>query len=283
MDFKAIDTPDKAYWLGFILTRGIVWDRKHSLHLNLRSTHLEHLETLRSILGVEDEEIIRGKNICSFNLYDQDLLWDLSWWGVGACKGQVKAFDFKQVPDHLFRHLLRGVLESSAYLYRTTTAIMTVNNAYGAMLNYLIDTALRLYGIRMQIHQSRSSRNGGHSMRLVGRLNLLRLRAVVYDEPGFFFPARKRQWEEVVADTMVRAGYGVLPERDMETLQQMLARFSRKKIARMAGVSEVVVTRILRGNKQYVEEMTARHVSTLCGTFRAFKAFEEATRESFRA
>lgn len=127
--FETIDTPEKAYWLGFLYTDGYVttgcrWG------VELSITDYEHLEKLNKAL---DSNIVirtrtrkaksyRGYDIkevtnCSLMYKNKKMYEDLVSKGVLPNKTHTLQFPSESiVPKHLLKHFIRGLFDGDGSL-----------------------------------------------------------------------------------------------------------------------------------------------------------------------
>jgi transposase-like protein len=124
--FRDIDTPEKAYWLGFITADGtIVGIRPGNLRVEvtLKGSDSEHLENLnrftsntRDLKHYEAETISEGvRPYARFVVSNRAVVADLLRGGVHPNKtGREKPWDG---PEHLMRHYWRGVIDGDGSIY----------------------------------------------------------------------------------------------------------------------------------------------------------------------
>jgi hypothetical protein len=115
--FDVIDTPDKAYWLGFISGDGYVREDRGVLLVRLAETDVGHLRKLGVALGSSAPlRLIRGSTKAPGNLYAG--LWAHSMPLVRALAshGAVQAKSLILQPwsgsEHLMRHYWRGLIDA---------------------------------------------------------------------------------------------------------------------------------------------------------------------------
>lgn len=118
--FENIDTPNKAYWLGFIAADGCIKERSNAyiLSVGLGQKDIGHLEKLKNELEYE------GKIVTETQLHSKTkkyyttvylkisrtvLCEDLINQGVGRDKS--KNLELPNLSDDLMRHYLRGLID----------------------------------------------------------------------------------------------------------------------------------------------------------------------------
>lgn len=124
--FKIIDTPEKAYWLGFLYADGSVNKITNTLRINLSTTDEEHLIKFKNFLEAEKTEIKRndkienGKTyeISYFQISDEELINDLINKGCIPNKTYSLSFpDQKILPKELSFHFIRGFFDGDGSIY----------------------------------------------------------------------------------------------------------------------------------------------------------------------
>lgn len=122
--FDIIDTPDKAYWLGFIAGDGYVRVDRGVLIVRLAGADEGHLRKLSVALGSSAPlRLMRGSTKAPDNLYaglwahSMPLVRALASHGVGQAKSL--ALEPWTGPDHLMRHYWRGLVDADGTLMVT--------------------------------------------------------------------------------------------------------------------------------------------------------------------
>jgi hypothetical protein len=113
--FKTIDTPEKAYWLGFIYADGNVYlnkkNSKSAFQISLANIDREHLEKLKTAIKSE-HPIYKDKNCVKFIINNIELCDDLMSLGVLPKKSLTTVFpSCDQVPQHFLSYFIRGYFD----------------------------------------------------------------------------------------------------------------------------------------------------------------------------
>lgn len=139
--FEIIDTEEKAYWLGFLFADGYNHETKTCVALRLQAADKDILEKYKTFLGtnapiytlkrVTDVNKLH-KEYCEVNICSPIFSEHLAKWG---CK-QGKTFNlhFPNIPEHLYRHFIRGFFDGDGCL-----SVRDRNNRrkkYGTSMNY---------------------------------------------------------------------------------------------------------------------------------------------------
>ena len=121
--FHNIDTPEKAYWLGFLMADGyITTDNK--VRLNLKKDDEDHLKKFLKALNATNHTIkystktekdkVYYQAYCSIG--DQTLVEDLSALGCVNAKSYILQFPKDKIPSSLYSHFIRGYFDGDGSL-----------------------------------------------------------------------------------------------------------------------------------------------------------------------
>lgn len=126
--FHNIDTPEKAYWLGFLYADGGLNEKKHEIRINLKSDDSFHLTKFLFALHAltypinQQFKILGDKSfpISYIQMVDHQMINDLINKGCTPNKTfTVKFPTEEQVPKHLLSHFIRGVFDGDGTLSKT--------------------------------------------------------------------------------------------------------------------------------------------------------------------
>lgn len=116
--FQKIDTPDKAYWLGFINADGHVWD--DGLVIGLAAKDLTHLELFKTKIKSNHKiRYIKNTNANVMSLYSRALVQDLR--NLGLQKQKSKTQIFPKIDSHLNNSLIRGLLDGDGSITKRSS------------------------------------------------------------------------------------------------------------------------------------------------------------------
>lgn len=127
--FHVIDTPEKAYWLGFMYADGYVNEDRNFIRINLKADDEAHLKKFLFCLQaigfpIQQQSKVMDGNIfyqSYINIVDHQLVKDL----VDKGCFQIKTFDIKYpdesiVPKCLQSHFIRGLMDADGCITYTT-------------------------------------------------------------------------------------------------------------------------------------------------------------------
>jgi hypothetical protein len=118
--FEVIDTPIKAYWLGFLMADGSVGKNHRYVTSELQFRDMNHLELLRqdieftgpvSIYQHFDKRTKKTYKSARIMLCSHKLVGSLIAKGWYEFKKQGDLRIFKYIPSHLINHLMRGLFD----------------------------------------------------------------------------------------------------------------------------------------------------------------------------
>lgn len=120
--FNKIDTPEKAYWLGFLYADGCVNSKNSEISLQLIDK--EHCEKLKMALGavnhkittVHDKRFENAKTLYGFQIKDKQLHSDLIKWGCVSQKTD-KINKIPNIPRDFVSHFIRGYFDGDGSLH----------------------------------------------------------------------------------------------------------------------------------------------------------------------
>jgi hypothetical protein len=126
--FNQIDSPEKAYWLGFLAADGCVnyrkdkYKTKNEIILTLSSKDKEHLEIFRTDLQIQNEIHERCADTsfkeqtksATIRFSSPKICTDLISLGVGPNKSQT--LEVSNIETSLLRHYWRGMVDGDGYI-----------------------------------------------------------------------------------------------------------------------------------------------------------------------
>lgn len=119
--FENIDSPEKAYWLGFICGDGCVDQSFEFVRIKLSSVDTEHLVKLR--LALRSNYSIKtkihktnygNKEMSSLTICSKKLCKDLN--KLGCTPNKSNTLLFPDIDDKLNLHFIRGLIDADGYI-----------------------------------------------------------------------------------------------------------------------------------------------------------------------
>jgi len=123
--FENIDSEEKAYWLGFILADGSIFNNR--LKIGLAIKDINHLEKFKKFLNSSNKiycyKVGNGANnkkseCCEIVITNKKIVEDLGKLGIGPNK--THTVEIPQIKEELMSHLIRGIWDGDgSVLFRT--------------------------------------------------------------------------------------------------------------------------------------------------------------------
>ena len=201
--FEKIDTPLKAYFLGFIYADGWIVYRPENYNyefgMELQSSDVYVLEKLNYELGNQNiisnkpphEGVICGKtihigSIDSLRVYSKQLVESLMKNGIETNKSQKDTYPI--VKEEFFFDFLRGYIDGDGCFYGDKNyTYMHITSASIAPLQYLKDK-LESYNIETKIYSENEKK---HRLMCINTKEMKKLVGRLYYEDGLFCLSRK--------------------------------------------------------------------------------------------
>lgn len=143
--FNLINTPEKAYWLGFMYADGCVHSTNYEISINI--TDLEHVEKFKNAIGAINHKITTTKKaygdmknpkpLYQFSIKDKQLHNDLIKWGCVPQKS-LKLKKIPNIPRDYISHFIRGFFDGDGsihYLKGTNNYRISFTNGSSDFLN----------------------------------------------------------------------------------------------------------------------------------------------------
>jgi len=112
--FEAIDTPEKAYFLGFIFADGCLIDdpKKYRYKLNIK-IHNKDEDILEKFISLLDSEVkiwkSKNRDISEIGFSSKKIINDLK--NIGLHQNKTYTIDYPKIDEKLERHFLRGYFD----------------------------------------------------------------------------------------------------------------------------------------------------------------------------
>ena len=123
------ETPEVAYWAGFLMADGGVARNRTSfvISLSLSTDDLDHLLKFRDFIGKRDDPGTMPQDMRRVAVGSKRLGDDLARWGVIPNKTYVGSIP-SDIPQELIPHYIRGLIDGDGgiYIYRYTWTSWTI-------------------------------------------------------------------------------------------------------------------------------------------------------------
>lgn len=195
--FSKIDSPSKAYILGFIYADGCVFQNKKGsgCSIYIHPKDVEIINFIRSELT--DKPIYTTKHgLVGLTLYSSRLVNDLISLGVFVAKSLILNFPTEnQVPKHLLNHFIRGVFDGdgsvSFSLGKPNAKFCGSKNFIKGLHSFLLNFS----NIKSNIFDSKKN---CFYLSFQSKDSFRRLFQFLYVEDGFFLSRKKKKFIETL-------------------------------------------------------------------------------------
>lgn len=113
--FANIDTPEKAYWIGWIISDGAITNdpekTKYQLELTIKKEDEKILYLLQNDLKIENKVYDSGELYKRFSLGCKNIINDLDKLGITQNKSFTVKVPYDKINPELYPHLIRGLFD----------------------------------------------------------------------------------------------------------------------------------------------------------------------------
>jgi len=118
--FEKIDSEEKAYWLGFILSDGSISSEGYRISLEIGTIDIGHLEKFKKFIDCNYDILTRERNgylRSSLRVTSKKIAQDLFRLGFINNKTYEMESLIEKIPNELRRHFLRGIFDGDGGIY----------------------------------------------------------------------------------------------------------------------------------------------------------------------
>jgi intein/homing endonuclease len=247
-----IKSPEEAYWFGFLVGDGCVYENRYRLKLSLQKKDLEHIDKFAKFLGYGKDRIHLYGSMAEFRVDNKRLLNSL--YALGLCQNKVYKTHKGLIPNDFSRDFIRGLFDADGTVHlRSEGNHLTADfHIYG---NYDL-----LGGVRDFLLRGIESTNSGYVSRgkpstlgFRGRWLVEKIGRYLYDGTEVCL-GRKRQIFQKLFEynkNNIRK-WSRFEGQDLTKIKNFYRKegLSQKEIAKIFDVSQPLISRILN-NKRY--------------------------------
>lgn len=204
--FKSIDTPQKAYWLGFLLADGHL-TKLGRVKITLAKYDQHVLYRWMKFLGCEDPPIYRSPSRnpqMSVGVQSKKIKKDLESKGFHEFKDGTNQKILQYIPENIFSHFVRGYFDGDGSIsYRR---VRLTDKSYGNKLSWTSGIASKynrnLDGISniIPIDSIIQDRNDGYYLLFTNKSNCRNLGSYIYDNCDDLYIDRKKVRFDILND-----------------------------------------------------------------------------------
>jgi hypothetical protein len=204
--FDTIDSHEKAYWLGFLITDGNIYNGTISLHLAIKD--IEHLYLFRTFMKSNHlvHEIHRTHDSCRIRFKSQKLCTSLAKHGIVPNKSFVTEFA-KNIPKEFLSSYVLGILDGDG-CFRINKACNTLMFTITSASSDFIRELQALLISECFLNKTKISKyKNKHTLIYAGTKQIFRICCFIY-QTNTSHLARKKK---IAIDHIKKMGYGPLP------------------------------------------------------------------------
>lgn len=219
--FEIINSEEKAYWLGFIYADGYVnvQDNRHfELGIELQYSDNNHLKKFNKSLNGNIEVKDRYRNggfernkdkifhFCSIRLYNQQMVTDLSQYGIVNNKTYIKQHISNLIPKHLLQHFIRGFFDGDGAVYLDTRKCIAFNitNANNLILEDIRQYLYDNYGITSYIACEENRNNVPiYQLNFKGMCNAYKFSQFLYNDATIYLDRKYLLCQRYIRDNNI--------------------------------------------------------------------------------
>ena len=182
--FEVIDTPEKAYWLGFIMADGCIYKGadKYSLRLqiNLKSSDIEHLEKFQRAINSSYKIQVKkvgNSETCILKINSTKFCKDLIKHGVTERKSIV--CQYPKIPEELNIHFIRGYFDGDGCICIGKNPTFSIVGTYEFLIE-VQDVLIKECGLNKTKFGKRREETDIFTLLYCGRNNVKKIRDWMY-------------------------------------------------------------------------------------------------------
>ena len=209
--FKIIDTPNKAYLLGFIYADGYVTNGTFGIKLGIQD--LDFMQSIKTELKSEHKIGIYtnkngysyGNQYCMLGIHDDGFVSDLQNLGVVCNKSKVLKFPTEnQVPKELIWHFIRGYFDGdgSVYFnYNSKYDYYNINISFVGTYEFLNSILSNIQSIvKTKTHINQYKDKDIYELKFGGRKLIKSIYEKMYDNAELYLMRKKAKFDEYYSD-----------------------------------------------------------------------------------
>lgn len=186
--FKSINSPEKAYWLGWLITDGCVYN--NAIQLTILKDDIKILNLLSKDLGVHNKVSITTTGYARFYLGCANMVEDLAKYGI--VQNKTFSVTIPKMPQRYYSHLLRGMFDGDGGLSIFTRYNHSVFELSFTGNKYCVEAFNDLIHQNLNMDKRTVTRNGSiFRLRWTRRNDIIKILDWLYSDCGEHFLDRK--------------------------------------------------------------------------------------------
>ena len=242
---EGITTPDESYWFGFLIGDGNLARDRNRITVVLQNRDYNHLLKLKAFFG---EGYIRPSQE-SYTKYSIERKEQTKYLkNVGLRPAKTHIIDWNNIPYDYTVDFLRGLLDSDGTVYLKFPVTTIRWNGTQSLMNGIRDwiDVVCEFNTLPKVQEDRGSYNFGVS----GRWKVQEMSEYLWNNPSTYLERKYakvlelRRLNEIHPRQRRR-----LSRTDIERISDLSTNYKQTEIAKMFGVSNSLICRILKGER----------------------------------
>lgn len=188
--FDLIDSHEKAYWLGFLITDGGIFNGAISLHIAIKD--INHLEKFKSFMGSNHNIYIRKNKhpSCRLRFKSQKLCSKLSKYGIVPNKTFIAKFG-KNIPKKYLCSYILGIIDGDgSFTNSNNNMSISITSASKKFINDLQNTLVTKCNLnKTKINHIKNK----YILTYCGNNQVPRIAKYVYSKSSIFLERKKNK------------------------------------------------------------------------------------------
>jgi len=211
--FSNIDSPDKAYWLGFIYADGYLSKSKYRIGfgVSLAVEDKQHLEKLKESMSATYEvkeysnydSGYSNNGYCRLEIYGEDIYNQLLSHGVLPKKTDI--LEAPNIEEELIPHFIRGYIDGDGSIYSSLRNENTNYHEYAVkvtgtpdILDYIKEYIESNEVATINKYYQRKEGNNAYNLQLFGNNQVLNFLSLIYKDAKLYLDRKYEKYQELV-------------------------------------------------------------------------------------
>lgn len=195
--FEKCDTPEKAYWIGFIMADGCVRDNKGVLGLSIVSKDKEIPAKFKECFNLPQKivpKFTEGRKYYLLRVFSKTLVESLFKYGIVFKKTGKE--QIKNIPKEYLRDFIRGFFDGDGCVWLDgKDKAMNFVSSSKKILNQIQDILMKTCSLnKTKINATKSRRGGGLRFSYKGNRQVGRIRDYLYQDASVFLGRKYRRF-----------------------------------------------------------------------------------------
>jgi|GEM_PF-6662346 len=248
-----ITSPEEAYWFGFLVGDGCIYEDRYRLKVALQKSDRDHLLKLAEFLGYDSMRVHIYGNLAEFKVDNKKLL--ISLYKLGLCQNKVHKTHKGLIPEKFSRDFIRGLFDADGTIHLRT------NKNYLTADFHIYGTYNLLEGVKNNLIKNVNdgtsfgylSKGSPSLMGFRGRWVVERIGQYLYPEFGPYLERKFQIFQSLFSyNKKNKRRYNQLDLKQIRKIKQLYkSGLKQKEIAEGYSLSQSFISRIIN-NRRYL-------------------------------